>query len=354
MEKVYCKEGLLITGATLLSAEEAEKLPQHLRSYKGWWWLRSPGYYQDVAVLVNTGGSVYYGGSFVINDFGYVRPTLRISALESSNLLYIGDRFEFGGAEFEVVSDRLAFCTGDIGCCAFRRDWKAEDANVYEASDVKQFVEEWFKSAVQNGNMSEHKDRAASIHNEKIRIDFVNLGEGLCGDYNPTDPNDVNLLRFDVYQRKCVFDAWEPVDDASYCTMMPADTSAEILQKALDFLLMRYTNALETSDSVKKLGERLSYISPEMFCMGIGFDEMRTMVRALKTYCSKSDMFEGEVSILSVDADSSILRGMQTNRRINIDVLDKNGTRSTRLLCIDGKIMNADEYREWKQHNKID
>ena len=201
----------------------------------------------------------------------------------------------------------------------------------------------------------ESEERAASIHNEKIRIDFVNLGEGLCGDYNPTDPNDVNLLRFDVYQRRCVFDAWEPVNDASYCTMIPADTSTEILQKALQFLLTQYTNALESpSESVKKLGERLSHISPEMFCMGISFNEMETMLRALKAYCRKSDMFEGEVTLLFADADSSILRGIQTNRRINIDVLDKNGTRSTRLLSIDGKIMNADEYREWEQLNKID
>ena len=349
MEKVYCKESLLITGATLLSAEEVELLPQRLRSYKNWWWLQSPSDYRGRATRVDYRGVVCYCARPVDDDSGTVRPALRIRNLKFSNFK-VGDRFEFGNAEFEIVSDDLAFCTGNIGRCAFREDWDVADANVYESSDVKKFVDKWFESAVQDED-AENQEHIASIHNEKIRIDFVNLGEGLCGDYNPTDPNDVNLLRFDVYQRKCVFDAWEPVNDASYCTMIPADTSTEILQKALQFLLTQYTNALESqspSESVKKIGERLSHISPEMFCMGISFNEMETMLRALKTYCSKSDMFEGEVSILSVDADSSILRGMQTNRRINIDVLDKNGTRSTRLLCIDGKIMNADEYYAWK------
>lgn len=226
-----------VIGATLLSIEEAEKLPQHLRVYPCWWWLRSPGTHQDYAARVNYDGSICYYGNYV-NDINFcVRPALK---LKSSNL-EIGDKFEIGGIEFEVISDNLAFCMRDIGRCAFREDWEAQDANAYETSDVRQFVEEWFKSAVQNRN--------------KVR-------------------------------------------------------------------------------------------------MGIGFEEMGAMVRALKTYCSKSDMFEGDVSILSLDADSSILRGMQTNRRINIDVLDKNGTRSTRLLCIDGKIMNADEYYAWKHSSQ--
>lgn len=27
----------------------------------------------------------------------------------------------------------------------FRKDWKAKDANVYEVSDIKKFVDEWFE-----------------------------------------------------------------------------------------------------------------------------------------------------------------------------------------------------------------
>ena len=34
---------LEITEATLLTIEEARKLPKRLRRYDEWWWLKSPG-----------------------------------------------------------------------------------------------------------------------------------------------------------------------------------------------------------------------------------------------------------------------------------------------------------------------
>jgi len=33
---------------------------------------------------------------------------------------------------------------------------------------------------------------------DNIMVEWVELGEGLCGDYNPDDPDDIELLRFDV------------------------------------------------------------------------------------------------------------------------------------------------------------
>ena len=47
-----------------------------------WWWLRSPGAYQDFAAYVNYVGSVIYRGDAVDFDFDAVRPALWI-ALES-------------------------------------------------------------------------------------------------------------------------------------------------------------------------------------------------------------------------------------------------------------------------------
>ena len=37
-----------------------------------------------------------------------------------------------------------------------------------------------------------------SIQDELLQVDWTNLGEGLHGDYDPDDPEDVNLLRFDT------------------------------------------------------------------------------------------------------------------------------------------------------------
>lgn len=132
-----------ITGATLLSIGEVKKLPTELRKYDHWWWLQSPGDDQFVTTLVHFDGSICSSGVCVNYSDVMVRPTLRIKNLRSSNLK-IGDTFKFGGIEFEIISNDFAFCKSDIGCHYFREDWKSDDANDYEKSDIKKFVDDWF------------------------------------------------------------------------------------------------------------------------------------------------------------------------------------------------------------------
>ena len=101
-----------------------------------------------------------------------------------------------------------------------------------------------------------------------VKVVIEDIGEGLRGDYDPENPNDIPLLRFTVYLRnEKDQDAWDQVDDASYCTQLPADTPRDILRKAANHLLKEFSNILNSDrdQSVKKLGERLSWISPEWF-----------------------------------------------------------------------------------------
>ena len=75
-----------------------------------------------------------------------------------------------------------------------------------------------------------------------VRVQFVELGEGLNGDYNPDDPNDVELLRFDVYVRpegdeqdygldEFVAEdgtgSWVDPGGASYCTNVPVTATPQ-------------------------------------------------------------------------------------------------------------------------------
>lgn len=99
-----------------------------------------------------------------------------------------------------------------------------------------------------------------------IKVSLVNLDEGINGDYDPDDPEDVNLLRFDVYYRNPEegLDDWEPVDDASYCTNVEANSTKEHLEKVVRTLFKRYRDEyrnIATGGSVKKMGEELSHIS---------------------------------------------------------------------------------------------
>ena len=112
-----------------------------------------------------------------------------------------------------------------------------------------------------------------SIHDDVLRVDWYEAGEGLYGDYNPDNPEDQELLRFDVYIKKNPKpwdnsdDGWREVEDASYCTLIPINTSEEILEKALRYIFSEYRDVIKDNNypSVKKLGERLSWISPDMF-----------------------------------------------------------------------------------------
>ena len=150
------KEELEIVGATLLSSEEAETLPLRLRKHTNWWWLRSPGCISDLAAGVSGGSSILSYGGDVRNGTGAVRPALIIKNLKSSNLK-IGDTFLFGNKKFEIISDVIAFCLEDIGQYCFKKDWKASEANDYEKSDVKKFVDNWFENS--NRRMDEEVEQ---------------------------------------------------------------------------------------------------------------------------------------------------------------------------------------------------
>lgn len=90
----------------------------------------------------------------------------------------------------------------------------------------------------------------------KIKVEWVDLGEGVSGDYNPDDPEDEPLLRFDTYQRDETGE-WVEFEDGSYCTNTRCDESEETLQKLVQFLADRIAD-----DPHRKTAERLSWIDP--------------------------------------------------------------------------------------------
>lgn len=54
----------------------------------------------------------------------------------------------------------------------------------------------------------------------RYRISFVDLGEGVGGDYDPDDPDDVRFLRLDLF---CYMaGGWEEI--ASFCTLLEVGT----------------------------------------------------------------------------------------------------------------------------------
>lgn len=153
--------------------------------------------------------------------------------------------------------------------CRHRNGFRCEYKNIY--MHYIAIWECWCRHWARTVNQMEYKSNVKVFVDSKggnpvviegplVRASWVNLGEGLYGDYNSDDPEDVNLLRFDIEIRN--ENAWEVVEDASYCTMVEATTPVSRLIKLLMSIYEEYRNVLENDreQSVKKLGETLSHI----------------------------------------------------------------------------------------------
>jgi len=95
-----------------------------------------------------------------------------------------------------------------------------------------------------------------------FRVELESIGEGYNGDFDPSDPNDVELLRFSVDQRETLDDDWTGVENASYCTELPADIDDETAEKALTNIIDAAGDALREGTH-KRLCEKLSWMSIE-------------------------------------------------------------------------------------------
>jgi hypothetical protein len=119
--------------------------------------------------------------------------------------------------------------------------------------------------ADKNVEKSRHFEGSApeiALIDGKYKVEWVNLGEGKDGDYNPGDPDDVELLRFDVS-----FNG-ELIPDGSYCTLMPVNTQERILKKGLERIMDIINDKCGTGDyceNSKKILEELSWIEPKWF-----------------------------------------------------------------------------------------
>lgn len=112
-----------------------------------------------------------------------------------------------------------------------------------------------------------------------VRVDLDWIGEGIDGDYDENDPQDVPLLRY-VISRKFTKDCrddrfyyltgeqyegrqigeWCYVEDGSYCTQLRIDAPREQLIDAAQFILSYVENGVRDLNHQKRMYESLSWI----------------------------------------------------------------------------------------------
>jgi hypothetical protein len=101
----------------------------------------------------------------------------------------------------------------------------------------------------------------------EVMVEWSDLGEGWDGDYNPEDPDDTSLLRFDVSVKRD--GEWEAVDSASYCTQVPVATPEDVKAKGLEMIMDEVIDALAEDNSIRKACERMSWICPDSINRGV-------------------------------------------------------------------------------------
>lgn len=146
----------------LLSVEEAKKLPPEIlqckapKNFDGYiddenccWWLRSTGYGSSRAAVVESSGAIEEDGIIVNCDIIAVRPLLKITesllkTLPRKKKCYV----KYLNTKWIDISDYLGYpCLLKKKCLkkAHRFDSKS---NNYEESEIKKFIEDWYKRKV--------------------------------------------------------------------------------------------------------------------------------------------------------------------------------------------------------------
>lgn len=136
---------ITIDKITLLSAEEYERCKEHIPAVNYWWWLRTPGNYSFGAALVYDDGYVSRDVDYVGYDYVSVRPVVVVRLNPESPNLQIGDKLDFAGYTWTMIDANMALCDSVVGQTSFRKDSDAPDANDYEKSDVRKWLEQWAK-----------------------------------------------------------------------------------------------------------------------------------------------------------------------------------------------------------------
>lgn len=97
---------------------------------------------------------------------------------------------------------------------------------------------------------------------EALQVSWIDIGEGMDGDYNPEDPDDEALFRLDVMAKR--FGEWDWVDDGSICTCTPTETNEATLLKLLEIAMDKiHPYYLKNNGRIKKVMDDLSYMNPD-------------------------------------------------------------------------------------------
>jgi hypothetical protein len=166
---------------------------------------------------------------------------------------------------FEQLRKTHNFTLEECGSCGcyHRPEWYGDcrnDAERFEdPADLARKY--WAKAIDECADVCVEKIFNAGDSQYGVKVDWEYIGEGLSGDYNDEDENDMPLFRFYIYYSENGGLDWgEGVEDASYCTSIPVDTPKETMEKLAQKIIDKVKLPLIAGKSVKKICEKLSWL----------------------------------------------------------------------------------------------
>lgn len=176
---------------TLLSVEEAEKLPKKILEFPCWWWLSSQGFYSSFSAIVCDDGYVHRFGDCVDDRFYGVRPALTIKNLKPYNPK-VGDAVEVFNEEWYYVgNDMILAKTLDLNKDKSIPFYSGEDWRDFwyyhnsDDSDVYKLSKDWLEAKKNKSNMPTYTMSSSyiEVNDNPIKGVHIDINDISIGDY---------------------------------------------------------------------------------------------------------------------------------------------------------------------------
>lgn len=103
-----------------------------------------------------------------------------------------------------------------------------------------------------------------SLQQGEVIVELEHIGEGICGEYNPDDPEDMPLLRFTVFKLE-EDGSKTQIENGSFCTIMPTETPDHIQDLGLKLIMEKVHGRVIAGQSIKRVSQELSWLSNDSY-----------------------------------------------------------------------------------------
>ncbi len=151
----------------LLSVDEAEKVPQNVRKFTAWWWLRSPAQVANCARYVNRDGKIESETGGIVTGEGFVRPALKLDlsavtfesdtriftvkpyvSLKNTTTKVHFNSMDWHLIDFDATTVTLLAADDSFGTSAFKSDGSSDS---YNNSTVKEYLDSIVAGTAEEG-----------------------------------------------------------------------------------------------------------------------------------------------------------------------------------------------------------